>query len=98
MRDRVVSLTVVLVDFDVDFTVEDRTALEAITVCCVCGKPIEPKDEREYEAAESLGCHVGGCFHALKRDLAGMEARGPLPLPAAEAEAPMSAQARRLLP
>lgn len=77
---------------------DDRIELEAITVCCVCGRPINPMTESESEACDSLGVHVGTCFQALKRDLASMEARGPLPLPAAELVAVVTAQARRFAP
>ncbi len=56
--------------FDVGYIEEDRTALEAITACCVCGHAIEPSNEREYEACESLGVHLGACWQALKGEIA----------------------------
>lgn len=70
-----VAVAHVEIDFTVDFTVEDRTALSAITVCCVCGRPINPETQAEHDASESLGVHVGNCFHALKRECARMGAR-----------------------
>jgi hypothetical protein len=61
----------------------DRIALEAITVCCVCGKPIEPESEAEFEASESLGVHVGECFRVMKRHAARIDARDMRTLPPA---------------
>lgn len=49
---------------------DDRVVFEAITVCCVCGKPVEPRTEQEHDAYETLGVHLGDCWQALKRDLA----------------------------
>lgn len=47
-----------------------RIALEAITVCCVCGMPVNPKTEAEHRASETLGVHLGECWSELKRQAA----------------------------
>jgi hypothetical protein len=43
--------------------------LEAITVCCVCCKPIEPQNQAEYDACENPGVHLGECWNQYKRAL-----------------------------
>jgi hypothetical protein len=68
-----------IVEVDLTFDVSgafdpypDRMALEALTVCCVCGMPIEPENQAEFEACETLGVHVGECFQHMKREAARM--------------------------
>lgn len=40
----------------------------AITVCCVCCRPIEPRTEREQQVMDEVCAHDGECWRALRRD------------------------------
>ena len=53
----------------------DRIAMQAITVCVVCGRPVEPKTDRECETCDALGVHEGECFRQMKREAGRVEAR-----------------------
>lgn len=52
--------------FDASGARPDRES-EAIA-CCVCGMPIEPESEAEFEACDRLGVHTGECFRLMRRE------------------------------
>jgi len=49
------------------FRQEARLEQVAITVCVICGRPIEPRTEAEFAACRDVGVHLGTCWAAFKQ-------------------------------
>jgi hypothetical protein len=42
-------------------------APRTVVLCIVCEKPIEPRNESEWQTMEALQTHEGPCWQRLKR-------------------------------